>query len=429
LAVIGTIAACGGQTADSGSNPGADSGATNTGGGDGGVVTTGDAGAHTDATAGDDSGSDTYPAPHHPLPMLKQLGGPIIASVKIITVTYTGEAQRDAMRTFDDAIVHSPWWTTVTQGTGAGPGTSGGYVELDPTPVANKTLDNEADLKPYLRSLVAAGTLPPPDANTLYAMYFPASTTITLDGSQSCQAFGAYHDSTTFPLEAGTLEAAFAVMPNCGGGFTVSASHEFIEAVTDPHPISMTEWYAYNDAWFGAGGGEIADLCEGRGSTTDSSGTDLAMAWVNASAAASHDPCQPAADPSLIFYSAAVDTNEVFTMHDPTGGPDYQSEGFISVAQGATKTVPVDVFSEAKLPHDLQIVAGKRGRGSDPTMVGTIAQGVTAKLSQPTGRNGTKLTLTLTTDATTPKGDYTFVVRAILSPTDYHSWPVILRVL
>lgn len=432
LVVVGTLAACGGTT--EGTNTGnPDAGGTGT---DGGAPTTGsDAGTPTADAQADAPvmGTDTYPAPHHPLPMLKPLGGPVIKNVKIVTVTYTGETQRDALRTFDDQIVNGTWWTTVTQGYGVNAGTSGGYVELDPAPVANKTIDNDTDLKPYIQGLITAGTLPAPDANTLYAMYFPAGTTVTLTQAgmvaQSCMDFGAYHDSGVFTSQGAMVEAAFAVMPNCGrGGRTVSASHEFIEAVTDPHPQSMTAWYAYNDAWFPPGGGEIADLCENGAGAVDANGNNVSKAWSNVAAAASKDPCVPS-DPNGVYYGAAVDTNEMFTMPDPTGGPDYQTEGFISVKAGAAKTVPVDVFSQAKLPHDLTIVASKGQRGGDPNVSTPITTGVTATLSGTTARNGTKLTLTISTAASTPKGDHPFVVRAILSKTEFHSWPVVLRVL
>ena len=426
LVVLVAAAACGGQT--QGSNVDGtqnDAGSTPA---DGGIIKA-DAGAG-DATAVDSGGSDQYPAPHHPLPQLKPLGGPVLTNLKIVTITYTGESERDSLRTFDATLVaaNSTWWQTVTSGYGVGPGTALPPVELDAADVANKSFDNDTTLKAYIQSLITAGKLPKPDANTLYNFYFPASTTVSLQGSQSCQAFGAYHDSKVFDVGGGTMvEAAFSIIPNCGGGRSVSSSHEIIEAATDPHPQDMTAWYAYNDAWFGAGGGEIADLCETRGSAVWN-GNDVALAWSNAEAKASHDPCVPS-DPNLVYFGAAVDTNEMFLSHDPTGGPDYMSEGYVSIAPGATKTVPVDVFSAAKLPHDLTIVVGKRARGGDPHNVNPITNGVTATLSATTARNGSKLTLTINAAATVAKGDYPFVVRAILENNDYHSWPVILRVM
>ena len=430
LAVVSSLAACalacGGSTAQDSAPP-----AGSTQGDAGAPPTTGDAGARTDAApdAPVDPGSDTYPAPHPPLPLLTNLGGTVLSDVKIITVTYVGNTSRDTLRAFDDMIVKSPWWTTVTEGFAIHAGTSGGYVELVDD-VSGKTLDNDTDLKPMIQKLVTAGKLPPPDANTLYAFYFPASTTITLGSSQSCQAFGAYHDSGPINVSGdggAPVETAFAIIPDCGGGTTVSASHEFIEAATDPHPQSATTWYAYNDAWFGAGGGEVADLCEGRGSTTES-GQDVARSWVNNAAKASHDPCQPA-DPTLVYFGASLATDTVTGIKDPTGGPNYTSDGYLVVQKGASRVVDVVLFSEKKLPHELSVVVGKRRRNSaDPTAVTAIATGVTATLARTTGTNGVHIPLTLAVDAATAAGDYPFVVRAILEAGDYHSWFAILRV-
>ena len=424
-----SVAACGGSTQDSppGGNPSpqVDAGAPP-------VTGNGDGGTHADAAPDApvvDPGNDVYPAPHPPLPLLTNFGGAVLSDMKIITVTYVGNANRDSLRVFDDMIVKSPWWTSVTDGFAIHPGTSGGYAELVDD-VSGKTLDNDTDLKPMIQKLVTAGKLPPPDANTLYAFYFPASTTITLQGSASCQAFGAYHDSGPVTVGGATVEAAFAIMPDCGGGTSVSASHEFIEAATDPHPLATTTkptWYAYNDAWFGAGGGEDADLCQSRGAASEG-GHDVARAWVNSAAAASHDPCQPA-DPSLVYFGSAIATDTIKDIPDPTGGPNYTSDGYLVVKKGASRVVDVVLFSEKKLPHDLSVVVGKRKRNStNPTDVTPIASGVTSTLSGATGKNGTHIALTLAVDATAAPGDYPFVVRAILETGDYHSWPAILRV-
>jgi hypothetical protein len=387
--------------------------------------------------AGTDASQDDgpYPAAHYPLPMMQNLGGTVLAAPEVVTVTFKGNTNRDTERAFDDSIVTSSWWTTVTDGWGIAPGKGGVYVELDDT-VSGKTLDDQNDLQPMIANWIASAAVPPPDANTVYAIYFPASTTITLQGSPSCQAFGGYHNAA--PYGAGALDGgagadaggpvvAYAVLPDCGGGLTVTTSHELIEAATDPNPIGNTTWYGYDDAWWGAGGGEAADLCEGRGTVTVGS-DDVAKSWVNKAAAASHDPCQPA-DPGEIFYSAAVPTQVVSGLHDPTGGPDYSADGFLLANAGDNKSIDVVVFSEAKLPNELSLVVGKRPRGATtPQQVDPIGAGVTASLSPTTGHNGTHVTLSLQIAASTAPGDYPFVVRAILNDNDYHSWPVILRV-
>jgi hypothetical protein len=430
---FGTLAACGGSTDSGGGSgvPGADAGGSPSL--DSGATPHDDAGTSSDATSPPPDASDTYPAAHYPLPTMTNHGGPVMTDMKIITVTFVGDAKRDEKRTFDDTITKTAWWDAVTRGYGIHRGSGGGYVEL-PDTVSNQTLDNDTQLIPMLQKLVTDGKLPAPDANTIYALYFPQSTTIQLLGMSSCQTFGAYHDYTHFTAGGQDVLGAFAVMPDCGNGFSAgAASHEFIEAATDPHPFTTKtppdpfSFYLYNDAWCPAGGYEVADMCEGQKGAPEGNYT-VARSWVNAAALESKDPCQPS-DPALVFFGAAVETEVVTGLHDPTGGPDYDADGFLVVKAGATKTANVVVFSEAKLAHDVSLVVGKRkANTSDPTVLDPIAAGVDAKLTQTTAHNGAHVTLTITTSASTPPGDYRFVVRAILETTDYHSWPVVLRV-
>ncbi|HUJ28073.1 MAG TPA: Ig-like domain-containing protein [Myxococcales bacterium] len=122
---------------------------------------------------------------------------------------------------------------------------------------------NDSTIQSTLNSAFNGGTLPPPDANTIYAVYFPSGLTIVAsDGSQSCLAFGAYHDAV---IESSRPNAYYLVMPDCGGSFsnwTLVTSHEMVEAITDgqPTPGSNPD---YPQAWNDSGGNEAADLCEG----------------------------------------------------------------------------------------------------------------------------------------------------------------------
>ena len=371
-------------------------------------------------------GSDVYPAAHYPIPTMKNYGGPVLSDMKIVTVTYVGNAQRDALRTYNDAVLSTPWWAAVSRGFGINPGTGGLYAELEDT-VSGKTLENDTDLKPMIKELVTAGKLPTPTANTLYAFYFPQSTTITLGSDASCQSFGGYHDSATVELAGGAkVEAAFAVMPNCGGGVYEVATHEFIEAATDPHPMLDNTYYLWNDAWAGPLGGESADLCQGRGGS-DALSKGAAKSWVNQAALESKDPCQPSDDGKL-YFGAAVETESVMIVDDSDHTNDHVSDGYLRVKAGQTRDVNVVVFSEAKLPGELELVVGKRTQSDDPRDVDPIFKGVDATLSQKKGTNGSKVTLNIKVAAGTKTGDHLFVVRAVLADDDYHSWPVILRI-
>ncbi len=434
LLALASVTACGGSSS-SGAVAG-DGGATGDAGGIDASTT--DGGALADASDAPDAPDyGPYPAAHYPLPLLTDFGGPVQSAPHVYTVTFGTDAMAATYRAFDDSIVTSAWWTTVTAGFGIGPGTSGGAIAL-PDTVSNRTLDEDADIIPMIQSLVAAGTFPTSDVNALYTIYFPSSTSITLQGATSCQGFGAFHDSAPITTDGGVVYVAFAIIPDCGGFSTDAVSHEIIEAATDPHPTtSMTPptpstWYMYDDAWTGGpGGGEAADLCEGRPPATQ--GDDaVAKVWNNVAAMGSHDPCVPQTD-GEIFYGAAVPTQVLTNLPDPTGGggPNYSSDGFIVMPPGATKDVDVVVFSEAPLPHDVTLVVGSEQAGqTDPMDLAPVGAGITATLSQSSGHNGTHVTLTLTVDPTTTTGDYLFVVRAILDDAaiDYHSWPVDLRI-
>lgn len=442
--VLALAAACGSGSNAANTSSGDDAGAAGQGEGGTPVGSHDAASDHAstgDAAPGDDGGDyGPYPADHYPLPLMQNFGGAVLSAPKIVTVTFVGDPNRDAERTFDDAVVQGDWWTTVTSGWPIGKGSGGVYAELPTTDVANKTLDDSKDLQPLIAKWISTGALPPPDANTVYAIYFPASTTINLGTAGSCSGFGGYHNDASMVIHgdagatlvdggAGSVDVAYAVLPDCGGGAdTVTVSHELIEAATDAHPSDKLGWYGYQDAWWGAGGGEVGDACETRASVTWNN-DQVTRAWVNAAAKASHDPCQPEA-PGEVFYSAAVPTTVVKGIHDPTGGPDYDSDGYIVMKKGDSQTIDVVVFSEAKLPHDVQLLAGARVRGStDPSQVSPITTGVTATLTPTTGHNGTHVQLKIDVAQSTAPGDYPFFVRAILTnPSDYHSWWAILRV-
>jgi hypothetical protein len=393
-----------------------------------------DADGIRDATPRGDVDQDpsVYPAVHHPLPLLAYSGGPLVTSPKVVTVTFVGDPLRDELRQFDDAIVASDWWKTVAHGFGIDPGGSGGYADL-PDTVSGKTFDNKADIQPWIQDQVTQSALPRPDASTIYAIYYPASTKIKLDANMSCADFFGYHDSAEVRVGGQVLQVPYAVLPHCSVGtpqedkdnLTVSTSHELIEAVTDPAPNSGGGWYmSSNDAWSGPQGGETADLCESR-AVMNVGPWAVTTAWANDAAQASRDPCQPS-PPNEIYFGAAVDT-EIAPVTTPDG--THQSDGFVVVKRGESRDVDVVVFSEAPLPSDVQLFVGRGSTNPDPTKLAPMIPGVQATLSRTKAHNGQGSTLTIKAANNATLGDHVFIVRAVLSPNQYHSWPVILRVM
>jgi len=388
--------------------------------------------------AGDDRSGDAglppddgpWPAPHYPMPQFQNLGGGVLASPKIVTVTFAGAGDRDALRTFDDALGTSAWWSTALAGYGVGPGSGGLYAEM-PDTVSGRTLDSATDVAPMVASWFSSGALPTPDANTVYVVYFPVSTTILQGPLRSCVDYHGYHASTPVTLDAGSLVVPFAIVPDCNAGLgdvTFVSSHEVAEMATDPYVGVRLSWYGIDDAWWGAGtataspGGELADVCEFAGPFLDVNGNSFARIWNNRAAAASHDPCQPE-PPSEIFYSVAVPTQTVESMAQ---GMSYPSDGYVVMKAGTTKTLDAVVFSEAMLPSDVTVLVGAASPGT--SALASVPAGITATLSRANGHNGVHVKLALNVESTTAPGDYSFVVRAFLSLTDRHDWPVMVKV-
>jgi hypothetical protein len=273
-----------------------------------------------------------------------------------------------------------------------------------------------------------------PTENTIFVIFFPVSTTITFEGSASCQAFAGYHSQVVVPTEGGNVTATYAVIPNCPlsgstdqpmADTTFATSHEVIEASTDPHGASPA-WGGYNLAWFRQGKTpvilEVADACENYAPVTDANDNTLTRSWVNASAKVSSDPCQPEV-PGEIFYDLAVPT----TTETPSTPGYPKSDGYVVVPAGSTQTIDATFFSEAKLPNDAQLTVGVRSHGQT-ALSPTITTGVTASVTPTAAHNGMHVTLTITAASTAVNGDYNVSALSTLKTGDSHSWPFIVRI-
>ncbi|HEY6460374.1 MAG TPA: hypothetical protein VIY73_09490 [Polyangiaceae bacterium] len=439
-AAIALVAACGGSgSGKSGDSPTTDAGTSDVAsqgtGNDTGAPPAPEAG--TDAAeeeAGEPADEGPWPADHYAIPLMTNSGGTVLAAPQIVSVNFVGNVDRDALRTFDDQFAEgTPWWSAVTNGYSIGAATGGQHYEL-PDTVSNTTLDDDnLDIFNLIVGWVASGAVPEPTENTIFVIFFPVSTTITFEGSASCQAFAGYHSQVVVPTEGGYVTATYAVIPNCPqtgtdqpmADTTFATSHEVIEAATDPHGASPA-WGGYNLAWFRQGKTpvilEVADACENYAPVTDTFGNTLTRSWVNAAAKLSSDPCQPEL-PGEVFYDLAVPT----TTETPSTPGYPKSDGYIVVPAGSTQTIDATFFSEAKLPNDAQISVGARSHGQT-SLNPTIATGVTASVTPTAAHNGMHVTLTITAASTAVSGDYNASALSTLKTGDSHSWPFIVRI-
>ena len=388
--------------------------------------------------AGDDGALDasvTYPADHTPLPLVDYNGGRVLQNPKIVTVTFQGDPLESRLQQFGDVITTTPWWTAVSaeycqqpnNKPCIGPGSSGGHVVLT-TPAAQDYTDSStggpSTIQDFIKQHVlgasagdagvddsgadggAAPDFPAPDENTLYVIYFPATTTITLDGSPSCNSFGAYHNTTILPNGNDIPSfVPYAIIPRCDtkeAVTTVSASHEIIEAATDPDiGENSLSYYMLNQLWAVAGG-EVGDLCEGFGSTgttTIESTFTVQRSWSNKSAAAGHDPCVPIPNGEVYFNAAPRQAKVVLPK------------------AGSTAVLDIDAFSDG--PKDPWKISAFDFAGFQQ---GTAV--LSFSFDKTDVQNGDHVQLTITATSALPGGSDEFVISSKDANGARHSWPV-----
>lgn len=423
-------------TSTSGSSGTSTSGSTGTtGGSSGSSGTTGGSTGSTGTTAG------FTVAPHDPFPQVPNVSGtPTLHHVQLVTVTYNGYAHQSEVEAFGDWIVGSSWLTTVGADYDIHTGTHVAKARLTDTPPTSIT---DAQIQSLISAKIADGTLPAPGATLpnstdtltepLYTIYFPGTTTISLQGSNSCQAFGGYHNFMTYTPSGGTAtKVSYAVLPTCPAGWsgaseidgvTVAMSHELIEAASDPFPYTGgatdTSSYViedYNNPWSFIPG-EIGDLCVGDEYTDSASGYRVQRVWSNTAAAATpgQSPCIPAGTDPYFNVSTDLVTSQV-------------------AAAGATVTYHVRAWSSGPVNGGKWGVAVYPYQASfNPHYTLTTADGQSVTDANPQGYvtmgNGDTATFTVTIPAGTTNqscGGYCYssmMLASSMTGASFNMWP------
>jgi len=353
----------------------------------------------TSSNDADESGpSDVYPAMHPPLPTAKSKGGAVVAHPKIVPVVFDSDPLAHDIETFMGAWAGTTYWQTMLADYGIDKPVVLPVAHV--TETLPSTID-DSDIQTWLAAHVD-GThdgFPAPDADTLYALFYPPGVTVTYGGlGSSCSAFHGYHGAATTSSGA---NAVYSVISRCAsipedptltGIQYVSAvvSHEVIEGLTDPL-VMTTPAFALTDddhvAWELYPGGEVGDLCALVGNAFMKP-ADFPYAvqriWSNTAAAAGHDPCIVQQPGQTYFNSAPVLEDRVHVIDN--FGTAKQTLG-VKVAIGESKTIEVDLFSDA--PTDAWTVSAL-----EP--FATTAHHLQFSWDRTTGKNGDKLHLTIT---------------------------------
>jgi hypothetical protein len=446
-AVVVLAAACGATNSDNDAgngNQGTDSGnQTQDSGNQGGGQDSGMQG--TDSGTAPDSGSATdggnwNEAPHLAPPLEIWNGGRLLYNPKVVTVTFAQQPNAPSYEQFDDAILTSAWWTEVTAGYCDGTNhcigapSNGGHIEL-PFAAASSYTDSadtsETDggtLKEFIAAQVAGGTFPEPDANTLYVLFIPAASSVTLTDQgqsvQSCIAFGGYHHHVQLNTATGIVDTPYAVVMNCvllGLQPTVGASHEIMEATTDPILTNAGPTGFYmdqtRDAWLSVSAAEVGDVCallrdfsqylypKAPPPTPDVyvwDSYDAQRLYSNESVQAGHAMCVPTNYP--VYFNTAPSVEKLVLQ------------------KGQSQTIELTGFSDGPTSDWTVNVV-------DFTYITTLTQVLTLTLDNTTANNGTTLHLTVdVTGTVSPTNGAPFVIVSSNPTTgDLNFWPGIVE--
>ena len=342
-------------------------------------------------------GSNTPPPPFseaaHPAPpQMTKNAGNVLAAPKIVPIFFSStDPMKAQLEQFTSQLAGSAYWHAIASEYGVGNLMVGAsIVTADTPPATDSALDTW--LAGHFNGQNGWPTAP--DAQTIYTVFLPTDQYTATGLGAACVAFGAYHYETA--QTATNAPILYALMPRCNKGtsveledLTVAASHEWIEAATDPHVVTGDAFHSVDDAhyvWEYVPGSEVGDMCE----YVDTAIQPLVgsfyvqRAWSNAAATAGHDPCVPSTGPYLGVAPVLTDVQSITTYEGGT-----MSTRGLKLAVGASTTIEVDLFS------DQQVEPWTVGANDAAVIAGNAAE-LSFSWDKKTGGNGDKLHLTIT---------------------------------
>jgi hypothetical protein len=323
--------------------------------------------------------AEPEPRPSHPrrpdpaasilasrLPTVDYLGGRFLRHPTLHTITFTGDdpAVVGRLERFGDVVTASSWWHEVTAGYCAaaddciGPGTPGRHVRLADRLPATVT---DIDVEQLLTRAAAGGQFGAIDANTLLVVYPPPAVVLSdARVPRYCDGPRALHQSTNL----NGRRVPYAVVPRCGDldQVTVSASHEILEATTNPEPARRG--FALSprstNLGFTAAGIEPADPCGlllRPQPSMNRDGFALHRAWSNEAASRGADPCVPA--PADQPYLAIVPEQHTLRLTDLGASTTVTVEAAADRPVHAWSITAVELADDERSPRHLDIAVDR----------------------------------------------------------------------
>lgn len=178
---------------------------TSAGGSSGG----GGGGAGGGTAGGGAGGAAFVMQPHPAFPVLQGSKAAVIASPKLVTITFEDDSNTADVQAAGDALVVSDWAKTVGADYGVGEGTHLAKASLPGPSPAKLT---ESDLLAAVDQQIAAGKIPAPKSDIIYMIYIPGATDFDDGmGYHVCADYLGYHWQADVP--SGTL--TYAIVGDC----------------------------------------------------------------------------------------------------------------------------------------------------------------------------------------------------------------------
>ncbi len=237
------------------------------------------------------------------LPRVAHQGGPFLRTPVITTVTFAGDEPSvvERLESFGELIGRSAWWEKVMEGYCEGAkdcvrAARGGRRIRLPRHLPPHVSD--VQIEALLEDEARTGALTDLERDALVLVYLPPRVGLS-DAFNPFYCDGGPRGFHRM-LRTARVSFPFAVVPRCGdeAETTATASHEIVEAATNPDPSRPGFRLPQGSAAFAfaAAGGEPVDPCRLLNfdrHRIDESGFRMQRAWSNRLADAGGDPCAP----------------------------------------------------------------------------------------------------------------------------------------
>jgi hypothetical protein len=297
---------------------------------------------------------DFEPGYHPAAPQVVTKHGPTLAHPKVMVISYASDPRGAQLEAFTQGLTTSTYWGITTSEYGVGPLTVRNPVHL-PDPIPMTMTDDDVNAMITANTTGASPAWGTADENTIYLFLVPPNVPYSdSQGGSCCGAYDGYHSEA----QTGNYTVPYAIACACGffdgtkqtdvDNMTVGASHELIEAATDPYPFTrpaFTGADADHYAWTILTEGEVGDMCEfnpDASFTPDDLPFLVQRTWSNASAAAGLNPCVPA---PTAYASASPVLPDVGQLHY------FQTvtTRMVKIAVGQTGVVDLPVFTSVPM--------------------------------------------------------------------------------